>query len=120
MPAPAAADAGMIARLASSFAPVSMARWVSAPRFGSSPEDIRIAREAWQQPPFAFYRWFADFPVLYRIDRGNPSLCVWFEDLRFNVPGRGNVPFRYGMCREENGPWHAFRLVGDKERLSLD
>jgi inner membrane protein len=120
MPAPAAEDAGLIARLSSAFAPVSMARWIAAPLFGSSPEDVRIAREAWQQASFSFYRWFADYPALYRIDRGNPSTCVWFEDLRFNVPGRGNVPFRYGMCREEHGPWRAFQLTGGGGRLRLE
>ena len=40
MPAPATDDAGLIARLSSAFAPVSMARWIRAPLFGSSPEDI--------------------------------------------------------------------------------
>lgn len=120
MPPPADAEAGLIARLASVFAPVSMARWIQAPRFGVSPEEIRIARDAWQQPAFAFYRWFADFPALYRIDLGNPSTCVWFEDLRFKLPGRGNIPFRYGMCREDEGPWRLHRLVADTERMPLD
>jgi inner membrane protein len=120
MPPPAAVDAGLIARLSSAFAPVGMARWVPAPRFGSSHEDMRLARDAWQQASFSFYRWFADFPALYRVDRGNPSTCVWFEDLRFNLPGRGNIPFRYGMCREDDGPWRPHRLVAAAERVPLD
>ena len=119
MPAAAGADAALIARLSSAFAPVAMARWVRAPRFGSLPEDVRVAREAWQQASFSFYRWFADFPALYRIDRGNPSLCVWFEDLRFSLPGRGNIPFCYGMCREDDGPWRPYRLLADTERMPL-
>jgi inner membrane protein len=119
MPAPATEDAGLIARLSSAFAPVPMARWIPAPLFGSSPEDMRIAREAWQQASFSFYRWFADYPALYRIDRGNPSTCVWFEDLRFNTPGRGNVPFRYGVCREDDGPWRPFQLIAGSERRKL-
>ena len=119
MPAPAAEGAGLIARLSSSFAPVSMARWIRAPLFGSSPENVRIAREAWQQASFSFYRWFADYPALYRIDRGNPSTCVWFEDLRFSVPGRGSVPFRYGMCREDDGPWGPFQLTAGGGRVRL-
>jgi len=120
MPAPAAADAGLLARLSSAFAPVSMARWISAPPFGTAPEDRQVAREAWQQASFSFYRWFADYPALYRIDRGNPSTCVWFEDLRFNVPGRGGTPFRYGMCREHGGPWRPFQLVAERGPLGLD
>jgi inner membrane protein len=119
-PAPPAQDAGLYARVASAFAPVAMARWIAAPPFGASPEDIRIAREAWLAPGFSFYRWFADYPALYRIDRGNPSTCVWFEDLRFNLPGRGNVPFRYGVCREDDGPWRPYQLVSGTERLRLD
>ena len=120
LPAPAAEGAGLIARLSSAYAPVSMARWIPAPLFGRSPGDVRIAREAWRQASFSFYRWFADYPALYRIDRGNPSTCVWFEDLRFALPGRGNVPFRYGMCREDNGPWRPFQLAAGGARLRLD
>ena len=120
LPAPAGAGAGPIARISSAFAPVSMARWIAAPPFGNSPEDRRVAREAWRQASFSFYRWFADYPALYRIDRGNPSTCVWFEDLRFDLPGRGNTPFRYGMCRDNDGPWRAFQLVAGRERLRLD
>lgn len=119
MPAPAGPDAGLIARLSSAFAPVSMARWVEAPRYGRSPEEISIARQAWQQPSFAFYRWFADYSALYRIDRGNPEQCVWFEDLRFSTPGRGNVPFRFGLCRINGGPWQPYQLRADGERLPL-
>ena len=119
MPAPAAEDAGLIARISSSFVPVSMARWQRAERFGASPEDRRLAREAWEQPAFSFFRWFADYPALYRIDRGNPSDCVWFQDLRFALSGRGSVPFRYGMCREAGGPWRPFQLRDDGTRLML-
>lgn len=120
LPAPPSADAGLIARLSTSFAPVAKARWIPAPRFGGSPEDARVAREAWGQPSFSFYRWFADYPALYRIDRGNPSTCVWFEDLRFNVPGRGNTPFLYGMCRDAGAPWRPFQLVAGAEHRRLD
>ncbi len=119
LPAPPAEDAGLIARVSSSFAPVAMARWNAAPRFGVAPEDIRLAREAWQQPEFSFYRGFADYPALYRIDRGNPLTCVWFEDLRFNLPGRSDTPFRYGMCRENDGPWRPFQLAAGGRRLPL-
>ena len=52
---------------------------------------------AWRQEPFRFFRWFAAYPVLYRVDAGNPSTCVWFQDLRFFTPGRGRWPFRFGI-----------------------
>jgi inner membrane protein len=64
-------------------------------------------------PQFAFFRWFAQYPVLYRIDTGNPSSCVWFQDLRFFTPGRATWPFRYGLCREGAGEWRAYELLGD-------
>ncbi|MBI2317594.1 MAG: metal-dependent hydrolase [Betaproteobacteria bacterium] len=119
MPPAPADDAGLIARLAAAFAPPSMARWTAAPRFGASAEEQRIAREAWRQPAFAFYRWFADYPALYRIERDNPRICVWFEDLRFTTPGRRDTPFRYGLCREGSGPWQPHRLLADGGRAPL-
>jgi len=37
------------------------------------------------------------------------STCVRFIDLRYVVPGRGVLPFRYGACRDNpKDPW---RLV---------
>ena len=64
-------------------------------------------------PKLGFFRWFADYPALYRIDRGNPSTCVWFQDLRFVIPGRDANIFRYGMCKEEGADWRPFRLLDD-------
>jgi inner membrane protein len=119
MPPAAGPDAGLIARITSAFPPAHLARWIPAPRFGATAEDARIAREAWSQPSFAFYRWFASVPSLHRIDRGNPSSCVWFEDLRFAMQGRTAVPFRYGMCMEAGGRWQPFRLLEDGSRESV-
>lgn len=113
------ADAGFIARLDAAYLPLKQAQWVYATRFGSSDAERVIAREAWSQPKFAFYRWFAEEPVLLRVERGNPSTCAWFEDLRFFTPGRNSLPFRYGMCREEGGQWELFRLDGDSKRVAV-
>ena len=109
----AAPDAGLIARMHASFLPPAQAAWEARTRFGLSEADHRLALEAWSQKQFGFYRWFAELPALYRIDHGNPSTCVWFEDLRFLVPGRVVSPFRYGLCRERAGPWGLFKLTGD-------
>ena len=54
--------------------------------------------------------------MLARVEAGNPSTCVWFQDLRFFTPGRASWPFRYGMCRENGGDWRAHRLLGDNTR----
>ncbi len=107
-----APDAGLLARLDAPYLPLTQARWVRTAHFGNE-TDRAIAREAWSQRQFAFFRWFAVYPVLYRVDAGNPSTCAWFQDLRFFTPGRGRMPFRFGMCREEGGPWQAFQLVGE-------
>lgn len=115
-PAP---DAGTIARLDAAYLPPAQAQWVHATHFGSSAAERATAREAWSQPQFEFFRWFAEEPVLLRVDSGNPSTCAWFQDLRFFTPGRDTWPFRYGMCREEGAPWQLFRLDGNDTRVSI-
>ena len=104
-------DAGFIARLDAHYLPLAQAAWVVADRFGSNPQAAAVARDAFAQPGFAFFRWFAQLPVLYRIETGNPETCVWFQDLRFFTPGRPGWPFRYGMCREGGESWHPHHLV---------
>jgi inner membrane protein len=107
-----APDAGLVARLSAPYLPVARAVWNRAPRYGTGPGEIRLARDAWAQPQLAFFRWFAQYPVLYKVEAGNPELCVWFHDLRFFTPGRATWPFRYGLCRETAGEWMPFQLVG--------
>ena len=114
-----APDAGFVARLDAAYLPLAQAQWVFGTRFGASEAERAIAREAWSQPRFEFFRWFADEPMLLRVDAGNPSSCAWFQDLRFFTPGRNGWPFRYGMCREGNGPWQLFRLDGNDTRVSI-
>ncbi len=115
-PAPESPQANLLGRIAAHIHPVATAPWIPETRFGWSEEEARVAREAWEAPAFGFYRWFARFPALYRIDRGNPSTCVWFQDLRFLIPGRDHIPFRYGLCREERGTWEPFQLTAGGRR----
>jgi inner membrane protein len=112
-------DAGFIARLDAVYLPLAEAQWVHATRFGASDAERAIARDVWSHPRFAFYRWFAEHPVLLRVDSGNPSTCAWFQDLRFFTPGRDTWPFRYGMCKEDGGRWELFQLVGDSIRIEV-
>ena len=111
-------DAGFIARLDAHYLPPAAARWQTVERFGSG-EDRALADEAWGQRQFAFYRWFAAYPVVAAIDRGNPSVCVWFRDLRFLTPGRSSWPFRYGMCRDERGEWAAYEYADGGRALPV-
>ena len=105
--------AGIIQRLDAPYEPREQAKWVALERFGAEPRDAMTSQEAWGRPELAFFRWFAEYPVLYKVETGNPATCFWFQDLRFLTPGREAWPFRYGVCREADGPWRAFELGGD-------
>ncbi|MEQ1776363.1 MAG: metal-dependent hydrolase [Burkholderiales bacterium] len=109
---PLAPDAGFFERMGAAYLPLDRAVWLQAGRHGS-PEQMSTAKEVLAHPQFAFFRWFAQYPVLYRVDAGNPHTCVWFQDLRFFTPGRAAWPFRYGMCREMKGEWRAYELLSD-------
>jgi inner membrane protein len=117
-PDPLPRDAGFFARIAAPYLPVADAEWVSVPRYGNEAERI-VAREAWDAPALAFFRWFAAYPMAYRIDRRQDAVCVWFQDLRFLTPGRLTWPLRYGACREGAGAWQAFELEGESDRKPL-
>lgn len=105
---------GFIARLDAVYAPLAHAKWVAVEKYGPEPGERELAARVLGDRRLAFFRWFADYPALYRVDRGNPSTCVWFQDLRFVIPGRDANIFRYGMCREEGATeWRAFRLLDD-------
>jgi hypothetical protein len=69
---------------------------------------------------FAAMRWFYALPALYAIQRTAGEQCAWFQDLRFAVPGRATVPFRYGMCRAgPSAPWQRFEMVGEDGRRPI-
>jgi inner membrane protein len=105
---------GFISRLDAPYVPLAHAKWVAVEKYGIGPGERELAARVLGDPILGFFRWFADFPALYRIDRGNPSTCVWFQDLRFVIPGRDANIFRYGMCNEEGAAdWRAFRLLDD-------
>ena len=94
---------GFIARVDSPYLPLDQAVWVTRRRYGETESDT--IREAWNAESLAFFRWFAALPVF----DGKTQDCVWFTDLRFLMPGREGMPFRYRVCRERPGsPW---RLV---------
>lgn len=66
-------------------------------------------REAWEHPLFNKFRSFAQLPVLYRFDQKEANICVWFTDMRYTLPFI-KPAFRYGMCRDADGPWLLYRL----------
>jgi inner membrane protein len=97
---------GFVARLDSAYEPLASARWQARARFGEGAQ-AALAREAWNAPAMAPFRWFAQLPAFDGVEAG--SGCVRFIDLRYAVPGRAALPFRFGACRDRpDGPW---RLV---------
>lgn len=117
-PPPLAPDAGFFTRMGAPYLPLTHAQWVNADRWSTGAPSV-LAREVIAHPQFAFFRWFSRYPVLYRVDVGNPHTCVWFQDLRFFTPGRAAWPFRYGMCREDAGEWRAYELLSDNTTLRV-
>jgi inner membrane protein len=99
-------DAGFIARLDAPYRPLDDARWQTRTRYGETQQQRALARSAWEASELAFFRWFADLPAYDGTAPG--TSCVWFRDLRFETPGRGVTPFRYGVCRD--GPDDRWRL----------
>jgi inner membrane protein len=98
-----------VGRLAAPYVPAAQAVWDVAYRFGPDGDTRAVAEAAWHAPGLAFFRWFAEAPLAVDVRRGNPSTCVWFQDLRFLTPGRDQWPFRYGACRSDGaGEWRAY------------
>ena len=121
MPATPGPEAGFITRLNAAYAPLKQAQWMTVHKYGPDPSERELAARVLAHPKLGFFRWFADYPALYRIDRSNPTTCVWFEDLRFTTPGRDSNSFRYGLCSEgDPDDWHAFRLLDDGTREPVD
>jgi inner membrane protein len=115
-------DDHFVRRFSAPYQPLSLAHWESYEKFGV--DAPALAREVWEHPQFGFFRWFAMYPLVYRVEtRGagaNAETCVWYRDLRFGFPGRTSVPFRFGMCRAGPGrEWALFALDDIAGRAAL-
>jgi inner membrane protein len=100
-----------IRRFSAPYQPIAQVEWSAVPKFGHGSEQA-VARAVWSRPEFEFFRWFAQAPVLDRVEirpvaseLREAQQCAWFRDLRFGFPGRDTVPFRYGLCL--SGPLEA-------------
>jgi inner membrane protein len=118
LPAPTA-ESGFFYRFSAPYNPPGGLVWGSATLRGAGP-DAALVSETWGRSELAFFKWFARYPALYRVDRSSTSSCVWFYDLRFYRPGSDFNPFRYGMCGEAQGGWRRFRLLEDDVRIPFD
>jgi inner membrane protein len=109
---------GFVARLDAPFLPLAEARWETRARFGSTREEIALARSAWESGALDFFRWFAAKPAFDSRTAG--STCIWFVDLRFVNPGRDWVPFRYGACRDSaTAPWQTYERSDSGARAKV-
>jgi inner membrane protein len=108
---------GFIARVDSPYLPLEQAVWVVKTRYGHPPVD-GLGRQAWASPALGFFRWFADLPAFDGTSEA--STCLWFVDLRFMTPGRDNMPFRFGACRDKPAEaWRAYQRGDSGGRVLL-
>jgi inner membrane protein len=110
---------GFIGRLSAPYLPVHQAQWQVRGRFGDDGTEA-LARAVWQAEDFAFFRWFAMFPVLDHAERGATAAsgCAGFRDLRFETPGRDALPFRFGLCAstQAGGGWRLYEMEATGRR----
>ena len=96
---------GFLARIDAPYMPLDKALWVTRLRYGQ--RDQGLIRDAWESQGLAFFRHFAVEPAFDGMSEGGK--CVWFVDLRFLTPGREQLPFQFGACRETpTAQWRAY------------
>lgn len=95
--------------------------WKRRQLYGDEPRDQALIESLWSDPRFNAFRRFAVHPALSRIDRDGDEACVWFTDLRYDLPALPDT-FRFGFCRDGAGqPWqlHRLRYFSDRSRQAL-
>ena len=104
------------ADLAEAYRPPGGLVWRVRHRHGDRPEMRALVEQLWQEPRFAPFRRFATHPALSRIDSDGPETCIWFTDMRYDLPTLPDA-FRYGFCRDSAElPWQLYRLKYFTER----
>lgn len=96
--------------IAEAYRPPADLRWESRHRFGATGEQRALAEQLWRRPDFAPFRRFAVYPSLSRFHQRGGETCVWFTDLRYDLPVLPDT-FRYGFCRDApDRDWRLYRL----------
>ena len=107
------AGLGLIAALDAAYQRLAAVRCETRRRYGADSAVQAHGRAAWEAPALAFFRRFDG------LTQGSDG--VWFVDLRFVNPGRDWVPFRFGVCRDDEGAeWRAYQRDRALGRLPLD
>ena len=107
--------------LARAYRPPAQLAWRIRHQHGEQLELRALVTRLWEDPRFAKFRRFAIYPSLSRIDRDGPETCIWFTDLRYDLPTLPDT-FRYGFCRDNiDQPWRLYRLryFSDNARQQL-
>ncbi|EYS86064.1 hydrolase [Cupriavidus sp. SK-4] len=122
---------GRLPAMARAYEPPGRMVWTQRPRLPEAPAEQALAWQLWVRPDFADFRQFAVYPALSAITamRATPSVppgeavaCVWFTDLRYDLPALEDT-FRYGFCRDSaQAPWRLYRLAyfSQDQRQRLD
>jgi inner membrane protein len=106
-PLPGLADWHAMAR---AYLPADRLVWERRPLFGDQPEVRALSEPLWRRVDFAAFRHFAIYPALSGADEVEAYRCVWFTDLRYDLPALPDT-FRYGYCQATSGaPWRLFRV----------
>lgn len=99
-----------LVELAGAYRPAAQLVWQVRHRYGDQPGQRALVEQLWNEPRFAPFRRFAIYPSLSRIDRDGTETCIWFTDLRYDLPALPDT-FRYGFCRADVGQvWELYRL----------
>ncbi len=114
---PALFPPAFVRRFSAPYAPADQAVWARVPRFGE-PGTPAWVQQAWAEPDFGFFRWFAQTPALIEATEQAGERCALFRDLRFEFPGRDGGPFRYGVCLPARAEGSA-RLFKEEDGVRL-
>lgn len=102
--------------LAGAYRPPDQLVWRIRYRYGDQSELRAQVEQLWNDPRFAAFRRFAVYPSLSRIEHDGAETCIWFTDLRYDLPTLPDT-FRYGYCRDSaDRPWQMYRLRYFTER----
>jgi inner membrane protein len=110
-----------LTEIAEAYQPPAQLTWQERHRYGDRPELRALVEQLWEEPRFAPFRRFATYPSVSRIDSNGRETCVWFTDLRYDLPALPDT-FRYGFCRDSvEQPWQLYRLryFSDRSRQRL-
>jgi inner membrane protein len=107
--------------IAAAYRPPAQLAWQRRDRHGEG-EEGGLVEGLWNEPRFAPFRRFAVYPAISSAQDAGAGACVWFTDLRYDLPALPDT-FRYGFCREgADSPWDLYRLryfsEANRQRLS--